>query len=378
MATTTKKKRYATHITLPSGKRVYVSAKTKEELDEKVLQAKLEVGAGVDLGNDTLFNDYATTWLEAYKKPKLRPISYLNMEQVIRTHFVPFFEGMKLRDIKPMHIQLFLSQKQNFSRSFQSKCIVMLSGIFDSAVENGLIYKSPVTKGSKPGGRPPKKVEALTQEQARALLEAVKGTQAYTFCFLALSTGMRRGEIVGLMWDDIDFEQARITVQHNLVLSGYSVDIPVTTVLKTEASNRVIPVLPELLEHLIEVRKTSNSPYVLSRSNGDCHTMGSFRGLWGLVETRTASEKRPLGSVSHGGKNGKVTVSLDFTCHPHQLRHTCITQWVESGMDFKEVQYLAGHSTLDKTLRVYAHYRLSSRATETAQKVCSASSYLVE
>ena len=68
----------------------------------------------------------------------------------------------------------------------------------------------------------------------------------------------------------------------------------------------------------------------------------------------------------------KMIRSLDFHVTPHQLRHTYITRLFESGLDIKEIQYLAGHSTIDMTLRVYTHYQHESRKKETAQKVCAA------
>lgn len=377
MATTTKKKRHATHITLPSGKRIYVSAKTKEELDAKVTQAKMEMGVGVDLGDNTLFKDLALMWVNVYKKPKLRISSYLSVERMLLTYILPFFGDMKVRDVKPMHIQLFMGTIQHLSRSSQTKCLQYVSAILRTAVDNGLIFKSPVTSRDKASGPPAKKIEPLTRDQARALLEAVKGTRAYTFCFLALSTGMRRSEIVGLMWEDIDFERGFLTVQHSKVFPGNRDLAPVTTLLKTEAGHRVIPLFPELLAYLEEERKRSNSPYVMSMENGESLSSASFRSMWKLIEARTATEDRPLGTVVKGSKYGDYAISLDFNCHPHQLRHTCITQWVESGMDFKEVQYLAGHSSLNMTLKVYAHYRQSSRAAETALRVGNANAYLV-
>ena len=377
MATTTKKKRYATHITLPSGKRIYISAKTKEELDAKITQAKMEVNAGVDLGDDTTFKEYAQLWLATYKQPRLRPTSYLVIEGLLRNHLLPFFGDMRLRDIKPVHVQMFLNKIRHLSKSTQTKCLHNFSAIMRTAVENGLIYRTPVTSGDRPSGEVGKSVEPLTQTQARALLSATKGTRAYLFCLLALSTGMRRGEIIGLMWEDIDFEHGRLTVRHNKVFPGNRDGLPVTTLLKTEAAHRVIPLSPELIAYLEEERKSSCSPYVLSMQNGDSLSAASFRSMWRIIEVRTADENRPLGSTVCGSKDGNFTVTLDFHCHPHQLRHTCITQWVESGMDFKEVQYLAGHSSLDMTLKVYAHYRQSSRAQETANRVHSANAYLM-
>lgn len=372
----TKNKRFATHVTTPAGRRVYISAGSKAELAEKVAKAKLEASAGVDLGDGTLFPDYARMWLTAYKKPKLRPNSFATVEANLQNHVLPFFGDYRVRDIKPMHVQLFLGSINHLSRSTQSKCFQILSAIMRTAADNGLIYKSPVTKNDRVGGETAAEVEPLTQEQARSLLKATEGTRAYTFCLLALSTGLRRGEILGLMWEDIDFKRGTLTVTHNKTFPARDNDAPVTTLLKTDAAQRTIPLFKELRTHLEQERSRSSSPYVLSMENGESLSKSSFRKMWAVIESRTATEDRPLGTVVHGSRAGSFTVTLDFPCHPHQLRHTCITQWVESGMEFKEVQYLAGHSTLEMTLKVYSHYRRKSREAETANRVESATAYL--
>lgn len=378
MATAKKtKRRYGTHITTPTGDRVYISGRTKAERAEKVARTKLEIGAGVDVGNDILFRTYAMTWFNAYKKPKLRSNSLGTLESNLQNHVLPFFGDMRVKDIKPLHVQLFLGSISHLSRSGQSKCFQIFTAIMRTAADNGLIYKSPVTKDDQVGGAITQEAQPLTRDQARQLLNAVCGTRAYTFCYLALSTGLRRGEILGLMWSDIDFDAGRLTVQHNKTFPPNGNDAPVTTLLKTEAASRVIPLSPELLTYLRTEKAASTSPYVLSMANGQSLSKSSFRKLWSIVEARTVSETRPLGTPVSGSKSGSFTVSLDFECHPHLLRHTCITQWVEAGVDFKAVQYLAGHSTLEMTLRVYAHYRRQSREAEMASRVHSANAYLV-
>ena len=136
--------------------------------------------------------------------------------------------------------------------------------------------------------------------------------------------------------------------------------------------------MPTTLRAFLEQeRARSSSPYVLSMENGSSLTKSSFRRMWSAIEVRTASEGRPLGSTVSGGREGPIKVSLDFPCHPHQLRHTCITQWVESGMKVKQAQYLAGHSTLEMTLRVYSHYRQKTQEPEIASMVNDATAYLV-
>jgi len=120
----------------------------------------------------------------------------------------------------------------------------------------------------------------------------------------------------------------------------------------------------------------SRSPYVLSMDDGSSLTKASFRSMWEIVTSRSVSATRRLGESVRGSKHGKVAVTLDFECHPHLLRHTYITQLFEAGLDMKQVQYLAGHSTPEMTMKVYTHYRRRAREQETADQVISAVSYL--
>lgn len=374
---TTKPKRYATHITSPTGKRIYIQGKTKEDLERKVLEAKMALGAGVDLSDNTSFREYALMWARVYKAPpKLRPNSYATLLGNLEKHVIPAFDGMNLRDVKPLHIQTFTQSIGAKSTSLQQKCIQIVRAIFRSAEDNGLILKSPVRSDVKPSGTKPKEEEPLTNDQAKALLDAVRGTRAYLFCLIALTTGMRRGEILGLMWEDIDFQARRIHVQHNKAFIPGKSDAPVTRLLKSSAADRRLPIPEVLLAELQEAYAATKSPYVLSMANGASLSKASFQSLWAIVTARTQTPERPVGTALRGSNTGKLQVTLDFSCHPHQLRHTYITQLFESEMDLKQVQYLAGHSTPDMTLRVYTHYRQKTREQETATLVSSAVSYL--
>lgn len=373
------KKRYATHLTTPTGKRVYISAKSQEELEKKVTQAKLEMGAGVNIADTTTFEEYARLWLTTYKKPpKVRETTYAVLQYTVEKNIIPSFEGAALRDVKPMHIQQFLSDISRYSRVVQSRCLQIVKAIFLSAEDNGLILKSPVRASDKVSGEGVKAKEALTNAQAVQLLDAVRGTPAYLFCLIALTTGMRKGEILGLMWEDIDFESGHINVTHSKVVPCGQKDAPVSTLLKSDCARRRLPI-PLPLRYALEVEhRNSRSPYVLSMRNGQSLTAAAFQSLWHHVTQRTVSEGRPLGHVPPTAPKGKeYVVTLDFRCHPHLLRHTFITQCFESGMDVKQVQYLAGHSTSAMTLNVYAHYRERERAKETAEQVGTATNYLL-
>jgi integrase len=245
-------------------------------------------------------------------------------------------------------------------------------------VDNGLLLKSPVQSDDKAGGAKPEEKEALTNEQANQLLKAVKGTRAYLFCLLALTTGMRRSEILGLMWEDVDFDTGYITVTHSKTLSPKRADCEVLTLLKSDAAHRRLPIPLLLRKALEEEHRASNSKFVLSMKNGESLSKCSYEALWRTVTNRTVGEGRPLGSWHHSNNGGDYTVTLDFVSHPHLLRHTFITQCFEAGMDLKQIQYLAGHSTPEMTLRVYTHFRRKAREQETADLVSEATAYLME
>ena len=367
-------KSFATHITTPTGERVYVRGKTKEEFEKKLFQAQVEMQAGVDITSDITFRDYAEVWLKAYKKGKVRPTTYTLHRTNLDLHVLPFFGDMRLKDVRATHVQIFLTSMLGYSKSLQTKCLQQVRSIFQSAEADGLIVKSPVRKDAKVTAPDPAEEQPLTDEQVRALLDALVGTRAYTFCLIALSTGMRRGEILGLMWRDINFKDGIITVSHNKAFPMNDTDAPVTELLKTEAAHRRLPMGQCLTEHLHELKATSDSPYVLSMEGGESLSKSAFRSMWSAVTRRTAGKGRTPREL--GATYGEMKVTLDFDVHPHQLRHTYITKLFEKGLDIKQVQYLAGHSRPEMTLRIYTHYCEKQRAAKTHEQVCGALDYL--
>nr|WP_325254064.1 site-specific integrase [uncultured Oscillibacter sp.] len=227
----------------------------------------------------------------------------------------------------------------------QSKVLIHLRSIFTVAVENGLIAKSPVSSMLKAGGKRAEEKTALTPEESSLLLEQVKDIRARTFLLIALHTGMRRGEIFGLMWEDIDFQEKTIHVRHNAIIKEKATII--SDDLKTKAGRRDIPMSEELALWLEEQKRKAHSKFVFTMKDGKPMTQSSYKSMW-----RHISAELPDTHIS-----------------AHILRHTYITRMFEAGLDIKEIQYLAGHSTVDMRLRVYTHYDQKSRKTKTAEKV---------
>jgi len=330
-------------ITLPNGTRKYIYGKTQAELGEKVLREQILLNAGVDIGSEETFGHFAQVWFDIYKKPYLRENSQTAIK--LNTHILPAIGGYRLRDISSMQIQAIMASLSGKSNSLQSKVLVNLRSIFSAAQENGLVAKSPVSKMLKPGGKRTPEKEALTAQESHQLIERVKNPRAKTFLLIALHTGMRRGEIVGLQWNDIDFEGKIIHVCHNAVMSP--AQTTVNDFLKTTAGKRDIPLSDTLSEWLSSQKRNTHSKYVISMQNHQPLTKSSYRSLWRLIERELP--------------DGHVTA--------HILRHTYITRLFEAGLDVKEIQYLAGHSTMDMTLKVYTHYDRRTREAKTAEKV---------
>ena len=216
------------------------------------------------------------------------------------------------------------------------------------------------------GGIPTKEEVPLTIDQSQRLLRATKGTRAYIAVALMLGAGLRREEVCGLMWRDINFKRGVIKVQHAKAFHNGRGEV--SEKLKSKAAYREIPLQKWLLEALLEAQSESSSQFVLSMPDGSSITHSSWQKLWKIVQARTTDNPKLLGQTI-SPKHPWIKYELDFQCHPHQLRHTCVTRWIEAGLDMKEVQYLAGHATPDMTMRLYAHYDLAGRREITAQKM---------
>ena len=359
-----KSKRIKVSLTLPDGTRKYFDGPTKKEAERKRDQAKILIAGGWDIGNKVTFEEMSLAWLDEYKaQKKLSQRTKETTEAIFKRYLIPQLGYMKVREIKPAHIDLMLKNLSHLSQSTQKKCLNYASVIFNKAIENDIIPKSP-TMGKKPTAEKPEKVKALTDAQCTALLEATKGTRVYPFLVVLIFCGLRKGEALGLMWKDVDFNTGLMTVDRSIVYTLDHREGVINPLMKTDASHRKIPMSPEVISVLKKEKTKSDSVYVFSMKDGKYLSEASFRRMWDLIAYRT------IGGPSTGDY---IQKTLDFDVHPHQLRHTCCTRWIASGMTAKEVQYLMGHATADMTMNVYAEYMESQHLASTAQKITAES-----
>lgn len=347
--TTTKKYHYETAtVRLPDGSRKYIRAKTKKELEEKVLAIKLELNLGIDISNTTTVEQLGEMWLRLVKEPKVSENTLARLESQLRVHVYPVIGRMKVRDVKAANIYQVMTAVKDKSNGFQVQIIQTLRSLFNMAVDNDLVMKSPVPTTLTAGGEKTSEVEALTQEQEKEMLEVAEGKHIYMLVYTILNTGLRRGEFLGLMWNDIDFETGVIHVRRHVVTHQNGMT-EIVAGAKTEAGERDVPMPAALAAYLKTERAKARSVYLFTTGAGKVYSTGALSTIW-----------------------YNYTKQLSFPVHIHQLRHTYITKLFEAGLDVKEIQYVAGHANPSITLNTYTHYRKEQRQAETMEKIRAA------
>lgn len=343
---------YRKRIKLSDGSTKDVRAKTKAELRKKLYDLETAIQHGMALDDKTTVAELAVEW---YKNRENRwgYSRQLDYKNAINKHICPVIGAMKLKEVKPEHCQRILSNMADMSNSAQKKVVTTLKQIFDCAEENGLVFRSPCSRLKAGGAKTQEKVP-LTPEQSQKLVDAVRGTKAYLFVLLALYAGLRREEICGLRWSDIDLQADVPSLTVNNVVRFEGNKGIFSSTLKSDAAHRTIPLPAPLAEGLREAKRTATSIFVVPTSTGNYATSQTLKSIMAIIERRKV---KPAPADPEEKKPGPKPLAgtLDFDVTPHQLRHTYITRLCESGMDVKKVQYLAGHATVNLTLSIYAH-----------------------
>ena len=185
-----KTKYYRKRVKLPDGRYKDVRGKTKEAVRAKLYELETAVRHGIVLGDNTTVAELAVEWYNN-RKDGLSISRQEDYRSAINIRICPVIGAMKIKDVKPEHCQRVMAMSSKFSFSTQQKTVSTMKQIFDCAVDNGLIFRSPAEK-VKAGGEKPKEKKALTVEQCAQLEAATKGTRAYIFIMLGLYAGLRR------------------------------------------------------------------------------------------------------------------------------------------------------------------------------------------
>lgn len=301
------------------------------------------------INSNISLRSYLECWFEDLYSQRVESTTHMLGAYVLYKLIEPCLgKDVALKNVNSDYIDAILEKSSKITKSAGNKSRELLNMAFKEAVDIGYIRNNPVT-GSKKYPRLSDEVTILNKEQIKVLLAAAKGGNWYLEILLALFCGLRRGEILGLHFSDVDFQEGtihicrQVTSDPEVKRGGYKsryriIEKPP----KTENSNRTLKVQVEVLNEIarrksdVEKLKKNNTfvgeyDYVSCRPDGQPHSLTAFNNALRKLCSRNA--------LPH--------------IHPHALRHNYATMLLENGVEISRVSALLGHSSVNVTFEYY-------------------------
>ncbi len=341
--------------------------RTRKDAERELTRVlhELNTGAYVEPSKFTV-SEYLGQWLEHYAKTNVAPKTAERYAEIVKVHLAPALGGHPLARLQPLHIQTYYSQALQSGRrdgqgGLSAQTVLhhhrVLREALRQAVKWQLLARNPADAVEPP--RPRRhETRTLDEEATARLLEAVKGGRLYLPVLLAATTGMRRGEILALRWQDVDLRAGTLAVRQSMeqTREGCRFKQP-----KTQKSRRVIALPPLAVEglrrHKAEQAKQKlllgpgyqDNGLVCAQPDGQPWSPGALTNAFRYV-------------VRRAGYPG-----IRF----HDLRHGHASQLLRAGIHPKVVSERLGHSTVGITLDTYSHV-LPGLQEEAARRIDTA------
>lgn len=348
-----------------TGKQIFknVLGKTQAEVKEKLKKA-LEEAKKVDFTQTGKYTveQWMDEWFENVCKIKVRPSSHQTYRGYIDHHVAPNIGNIPLEKLSTMDLQKLYRKLMNKGRverieaehqpkGLSAKTVRNINQVISSAMDLAVAQKIIMTNPTNACELPKvehKEMQTVPAEQLGAFLEEAKRSGVYEMYYIELATGLRRGELLGLKWTDIDWKNGIIKVRRQVArVDGQIVEAP----LKTKNSYRAVSISPQAVEVLQEQKRKTNDTYVFPSPNGGPISPDSVNNMLKRVLERAGIPK------------------VRF----HDLRHTFATIALQNGVDIKTVSGMLGHFSAGFTLDTYAHVTTSAQkeAAQTMGNVLS-------
>lgn len=339
-----------------------IYGRTKKEVKEKIRAFTTDLdNYGKPLDNTSItLSEWTYKHLFTNIHQTVSASTFERYMSIYNTHIKDSVIGhMKVKDIQQMHLQHYLNEKKSLSKSSLKKIYELLNNSFKFAISNNLIRVNPITEVKLPSSDvKTKEVEILTLDEQKAYMNALDNCRLRILFMTLLYTGMRIGEAMALKWDNVDFDNATITVCESFKKvkqyesDGSSINIALTKAPKTTKGNRLIPIPTSLV---FELKK-----FKLSSTNNK-------NGLVFCSRNGTPLEYNTI-RRSHLSTCQKANIRVVTI---HALRHTFATRSIEAGIDVKTVSELLGHASIEITLNTYVHSTDNSKkaAANTIEKL---------
>ncbi len=327
--------------------------RTRKEAEAALAKAIAEVEQGAFINPEKLtVGDYLREW-HANRKHSLGIRTWERYGQLIENWLVPLLGNIPLQKLTPMHLERWITtmleaprrdgREGKLSPTTVHHAVTVLGKALRDAVKKRIIPANPLDAVEKPR-RERKEPVALSEEEARKILQAAEGTCAYTPIALALYTGARLGEILALSWEDVDLAAGCIFIRQALKRSRTGellIDAP-----KTRGSRRRVEIGPETAA-VLKRQKKLQAEWRLKAGP-----------LWqdtGLVCTR--EDGSPINPHAMSSLFHKVAAKAGVRAGFHSLRHTHATLLLKADVNLKIVQERLGHASISITGDLYSHVK---------------------
>lgn len=322
-----------------TGKRKYFYGFTEREINKKIM----EYTSAAEVGRS--FSEVADEWWEE-AEPSLAYQTVKVYKPAIKRAVEEFGED-SIKDIKPRDLNVFLQRmaRDGFALRTVMNQRTVLNQIFTHAVLECDIEMNPCTAVQTPKNLKKTKRSAATPREEQIVID---NRDLWMFPYIALMTGMRKGEVLALQWKDVDFDKDLIYVTKSVAHKG---DRPYITKPKTEAGERIVPLLDDLKEFLMAQPNRFPDDYIISDTGEAPLTNRRYLTLSKHYKEQTGIE-----------------------CTAHQLRHSFATNAFENDVDPKSLQMIIGHRQISTTLDTYTDFRekaiknVAKKLNETSQK----------
>ena len=326
------------------GKRRTKRSKKLQEVKQWLADATyIDQHRDLDQATDMLVDAWFDYWI-GIKKQTVRPNTVRNYSERYERNIKGVIGNKLLTDVKPIHCQkIFLDMAdEGYKTTTIYQTRIALYNMFEFARENDVLIANPCKKSLKSDmGKPSDKKEALTIDVQKKFLEAVVGYSYENQYRFVLQTGLRTGELIGLKWSDIDFENRTMkierTMEYRYKVGEWRVGPP-----KSKSGYRTIPLTDEAIR-ILENQRSKNKSLKLVPMEWKDIVFLCRKG------TPVKNSTYDTGLFKYCDRVGIPRFSM------HVLRHTFATRCIEGGMKPKTLQKILGHSNIGITMNLYVH-----------------------